>query len=286
MTRKPSPFGSLQFVGAAVGIRIPQLALEVICDDHGQFRDSINLVTYIFNFGHKMNKATVMTMLKDSTFDLSKADESGQTLLHKALIHNNEGVGQLLLELCIGVNATDNDGRTALYYAADNQDAKRVRMLLAAGSTPHADELKNSPLLACLFGESSFISQSWTPADEVLTAMRDIVHQLIQHGVDPNQFFKQRAIIHELLSNQALSNSVYAVEILLDRGADPNLKDAAGMAPLHYAAPNGDIRTVSCLLFGGANLNMKNKQGSTAVQLAEQHGLSLVWICFLERKPG
>ncbi|KAL2819419.1 ankyrin repeat-containing domain protein [Aspergillus granulosus] len=263
-----------------------QLVLETIRDDNGEYRDPIDPVTHIFKLGHELNKGIVMAMLSDSNFDLNKADETGQTLLHKAMIYENEGVGQLLLELGVDVNVTDSNGRTALYYAAENQDSQKVRMLLDAGATPHTDNLENSPLSACLFGKSSFISQSWAPTDELLTAMRDIIQELVEHGVDPNQFYRQRPILHELLFNQTLANSMLAVQILLDLGADPNIIDESEMTPLHRAASSGDIRTISRLLLGGADLTAKTKGGMTAVQLAEEHGWNVAVDLLLRGAAG
>ncbi|KAJ0424406.1 ankyrin repeat-containing domain protein [Aspergillus carlsbadensis] len=263
-----------------------QLVLDTIRGNDGGYRDAINPVTHMFELGRKLNEAMVMAMLSDSNFDLNAVNDTGKTLLHNAIICDNKGVGELLLELGVDVNATDNDNRTALYYAAENQDPKLVRMLLEAGATPHADSLENSPLSACLFGEGSFISQCWTPTDEVLAAMRDIIKQLSEHSVSPNRFFKQRPILNELLFSQRLASSELAVQMLLGLGADPNIFDDSGMTPLHYAATSGDIRTVSRLLVGGADLGAKNKSGRTAVQVAEQYGWNVVVDLLLRKAAG
>ncbi|CEN59455.1 hypothetical protein ASPCAL01905 [Aspergillus calidoustus] len=263
-----------------------QLVLNKIRGDDGGYRDAVNPVTYMFELGRKPNEAMIMAMLGDSNFDLNAVNDTGKTLLHNAIICDDEGVSQLLLDLGVDVNAADNDGRTALYYAAENQDPKLVRMLLEAGATPHADKLENSPLAACLFGECSFISQCWTPTDELLAAMRDVIKQLSEHGVSPNQLFKQRPIFNELLSDQTFATSVHGVQSLLELGADPNVLDDSGMTSLHYAASSGDIRTVSRLLVGGADVEAKNRRGVTAVQLAEQHGWNLVVDLLLRKAAG
>jgi ankyrin repeat protein len=253
-----------------------QLVLETIRGENDEYRDAINPMARMFELGRKVNEAMIIAMLSDSNFDLSAVNDTGKTLLHNAVICDDEVVSQLLLELGVDVNRTDNYRRTALYYAAENQDPKLVRMLLEAGATPHADKFENSPLSGCLLGEGSFISQCWTPTDELLAAMHDVIKQLSEHEVRPNQFLEQRPILQELLFSQTLASSALAVQMLLDLGTDPNTFDDSGMTPLHYATTYGDIRIVSRLLVGGADLEAKNKSGSTAVQIAEQYGQNLV----------
>ncbi|KAL2839962.1 ankyrin repeat-containing domain protein [Aspergillus pseudoustus] len=264
---------------AAIGGRnrlnseILHLVLETIRDGNGEYHDAIHPVTHLFRLGSKSNEAILTAMLSDRHLDFNKADETGQTLLHKAILHDNEGVGQLLLESGADINARDGDGRTALYYAAENQDSKAVQMLLEASAKILTRKiLRKSPLTACLFSDCLFMSQGWTPIDEFLTIMRDIIQQLVKYGADPNQSYQRRAIIHEILNNQALAHSVHAVQILLDLAAEPDMIDRHGMSPLHYAALSGDIRTVPRLLVGGADLNAKNKRGMTLAQLAERPG--------------
>lgn len=62
------------------------------------------------------------------------------------------------------------------------------------------------------------------------------------------------------------------VKILLDHGADPNLREQGGFTPLHAAAQNGDVETVRTLLLGGADLTLKSENGKTALDIAMDAG--------------
>ena len=60
------------------------------------------------------------------------------------------------------------------------------------------------------------------------------------------------------------------VKYLLEKGgAEVNVKDNFGMTALHYAAENGHLEVVKYLLEkGGAEVNVKTNDGKTALDLA------------------
>lgn len=55
---------------------------------------------------------------------------------------------------------------------------------------------------------------------------------------------------------------------LIAAGADPNALADGGVAPLHRAARNRCTGAVRALLLGGADAHLKNKSGSTPIDLA------------------
>jgi ankyrin repeat protein len=62
------------------------------------------------------------------------------------------------------------------------------------------------------------------------------------------------------------------VKMLLDLGAEPNLREQGGFTPLHVAAQNDDVETIRFLLLGGADLTLKSDDGKTALDLAMDAG--------------
>lgn len=68
-------------------------------------------------------------LLVEAQADLTARDQQGKTLLHFAAEQNVDAVCYFLI-LGLAVNAKDNNGRTALYYAAD---AEIIKTLVKAG---------------------------------------------------------------------------------------------------------------------------------------------------------
>jgi ankyrin repeat protein len=62
------------------------------------------------------------------------------------------------------------------------------------------------------------------------------------------------------------------LQLLLDHGADVNLRDSADITPLGWASRAGEIETSRLLLQRGANANFQNALGSSALQSAVRRG--------------
>lgn len=62
------------------------------------------------------------------------------------------------------------------------------------------------------------------------------------------------------------------VKMLLEHGADPNIREQGGFTPLHAAAQNGDDEMIRILLYGGADLAITGNNGKTALDLAMEAG--------------
>ncbi len=62
------------------------------------------------------------------------------------------------------------------------------------------------------------------------------------------------------------------VELLLAKGADPNIKGGPGVTPLMQAAMNGHATVCSLLVAKGANINEPDNEGLTALHKAASDG--------------
>ena len=72
-------------------------------------------------------------------------------------------------------------------------------------------------------------------------------------------------------------------QLLLERGANPNLQDEGGFTPLHGATSWGHTAIAQLLLDRGANPNLQNKYGETPLQAAAAEGHTAIARLLLER---
>ncbi|CAF0933695.1 unnamed protein product [Adineta steineri] len=74
--------------------------------------------------------------------------------------------------------------------------------------------------------------------------------------------------IHEA----AVAGNIDILKLLIDNGANVNLKDSKNFRPIHYAAWQGRTESVFILLRCGANVNEQSLNGDTPLHLASQYG--------------
>ena len=94
---------------------------------------------------------------------------------------------------------------------------------------------------------------------------------LIERGAEVDAFgrgWMTGTAMHSAVSR--LQSDV--VRILLDAGANPNVRQSAGWTPLHAAAMNGDLTSVELLLASGADPTATNEEGRSVADLANESG--------------
>jgi len=75
-----------------------------------------------------------------------------------------------------------------------------------------------------------------------------------------------------LINSISYKDDPYITKMLLDRGADPNLKDFHGWTPLMHASYNNKKNTAKLLLEYGADPNEQNDLGVTALMHVSEKG--------------
>jgi uncharacterized protein len=98
-----------------------------------------------------------------------------------------------------------------------------------------------------------------------------IAKLLIDAGADVNLRAKNAQHVGPIHAAVA-RNDVQTLELLLLRGADPNLPQEKLFRPLHEAASNGSIASVALLLMYGADPNAVSEDGQRPADLARKKG--------------
>jgi ankyrin repeat protein len=192
-----------------------------------------------------------------------------------------EGRGSIIQELIESGAKLPDD---ALLGPVIKGDLKTVRYLIkhganvncVAGLVTHMIPEKYSPLTAALrramIGRlvqrtSSSTTSSKRQSDHDLESIPIF---LIKLGARLDQFAGYRTVLG-LAAHCGLANTVKA---MVEAGADVNIKDTLGGTALIDAAQEGHKQIVMMLLSAGAKTNVKRKDGFTAVSIAREHGFN------------
>ena len=157
---------------------------------------------------------------------------------------------QAIIEHGADVNAVNNKGQTALWFACCDGRMNLVKILLDKGADPNiADKNGESCLHAAIYGKCS--SES--------------LQGLIDHGANVNAVNMNGEAPLLLACSAAQTDSV---KLLLKAKADPNIAYADGDSCLHTAiAADCETETLQELIESGARVNSVNGRGRTALLL-------------------
>lgn len=147
------------------------------------------------------------------------------TALHFIVSMENMEATKLLADSGADINAKDSAGQSVLHWACENENLNCIKLLLDMGADVCAsNEHKDTPL----------------------------------HYAARNSFSQAGAVL-----------------LLLEAGADVNALNAAGQTALHYAAKKGNIFCMQVLLDHGCDPNIRDIYGKTADNILRDKNLSL-----------
>jgi uncharacterized protein len=218
----------------------------------------------------------------------------GSLPLHSAVYGGQTEVVQLLLDRGADVNAVDMNtggmGETALHYAT-RSGAKSatviVGLLLGSGADVNAKDLTgNTPLMSALDNREIALMVLAQGADVnvrdqggntalMYAAARHLtgmIQTLMKKGADINA--QNNGGSTALMKTSGAIDAVDdpdTVQAVLDNGADPNKFDHNGYTALMYAAQEGLNGAARVLVAAGADTGKRNKDGKTALQLANSN---------------
>lgn len=216
---------------------------------------------------------------------------------------NHESI-RALIRNHAAVNIPETDGTTALAWAVRNDDLAAVQALLAAGANPKAGNRysvtpldlavtnRNAAITAALLKAGADQSVARPGGETILmTAARtgspEVVRLLLEHsGSDVNAH--ESAYGETALMLAASENHAAAAALLIEHGAGVNTrstafqypKDRFGLegvitilphgnwTPLMYAARQGSTGAARVLAEKGADLNLTDPDGTSALILA------------------
>jgi len=99
----------------------------------------------------------------------------------------------------------------------------------------------------------------------------DIVRYLLIHKADPNVSSQNGYQVYPL--HAALSNNDSTIsKMLIEAGAEVNIRQHGGLTPLHFAAQHGNIDLIIILLEQGADIRALSDTSETPADFAAKKG--------------
>lgn len=190
---------------------------------------------------------------KTPDIDLGLQDNNGWTALTFAAVSGHTSTIGILLEAGAMVDMPDHEGATPLLYAALEGHVDAVKLLMKHGAS----------LNVCT-------SRGWTPLLAAIGHCKiPMVQYLLEQGVDENQANDdgETALILAAANGQDA-----IVSLLLSHGAKVDAVDNYGWTALMVAAAYGRSTVLELLLKGGADLERQDANGWTPVLCAASAG--------------
>ncbi|XP_056158215.1 E3 ubiquitin-protein ligase MIB2 isoform X3 [Lampris incognitus] len=200
----------------------------------------------------------VVKALLQANSSIEVKDEDGDTALHYTAFGNQAEIARLLLSKGANVNLLNNSMCTALHIAVNKGFTDVVRVL-----AEHAADVN----LQDSYGD--------TPLhDAIAKDFRNIIEIL---AVVPNiDFTQQNNRGFNLLHHAALKGNKLATEKILARARQlVDVKKEDGFSALHLAALNNHHEVAEILMKEGrCDVNIRNNRNQTSLQLAVTQGHS------------
>lgn len=221
-------------------------------------------------------------LLESRKVEVDSPTNMGTTALIEAASKGHVGLARTLLSM--GANpGKENWYGTALHCAAEAGQVATILELLKTGLSINMRDSRGRTALHCatLSGHKNTIHILLKKGVDVnaksiydYTALRnlvvwehspDIVRLLLEHGADPEiRSMQNTTALHDAV---AMDNKD-ALMLLLEFNADVNARLKHGETALHLASDNGCIAMVTTLLDYGAEVNFKTCDGLTPLYLA------------------
>jgi ankyrin repeat protein len=198
--------------------------------------------------------------------DVNAREVDGTTALHWAVRADNTEETRRLLRAGARPDVSNRYGVTPLALAAANGNAAILSLLIAAGADPNAPSAQHEPVLMTAARSGSV----------------DAVRCLLDHGANVNAREPWQG--ETALMWAAGGNHAAIAQLLIRHGADVDAQSPtpefprpqAGLTvlprgrwtPLMYAARQGAVEATRTLAEAGANLDLADPDGTTALVLA------------------
>ena len=201
-----------------------------------------------------------------------------------------------LTEPTLRVNIADDEGFTALMFAAQMGKMHSVQSLLNKGADPFllnkdgfsalgfALKCRHFEIAEILLKEYESIGEGELSSDGILSVIElgklDLMKTLLHKGLDLNLKIKENSILIEAVTY----GHAEMIEFLLMKGAQIDFQGKDDLSALMFAVICNNQSIVNLLLAYGANLDLQDNRGYTALTYACRQKNTDMVRCFISLK--
>ncbi len=214
-------------------------------------------------------------------------NDRGDSVLHHGVRYSKTNAIKILLPASKDVNALNKNAFSCLHIAITTQNTEMINLLLANKLDPNLlDRDKNAPIHMAISKRNPEILESLlkngadpnlinpkgiTPLSFVIQMNeKNLFKKLIDYGADPNkrdQLFEYPPLFHAIHRGD-----LEFTNVLIDKGADVNVKLRFNDSLLMKATEKNDSKLVELLLKNGSKLDPFNDFGDNVVTLCSKKG--------------
>lgn len=212
---------------------------------------------------------SLRSLIRSPKLDINKPDDEGRTALMFAAIGGHIEIIQLLLESGSLVHHSDFCGRTGLHWAARFGIAAAVILLLKAGADITNQDFQGKTALHCV------------AMSDNTEALAHILQHAMHFGISSSTFAKYAP--HQLL--RKTQSDVFPLAITETKKFDIDCRDDDQMTPLMWSAYCGHTRQCAALIAAGSKLDLQDTEGKTCLHWAMSNKHSEIVTVLVEAHP-
>ena len=237
----------LHYACASGALDIVKMLVEAGAGVHATDSQGDPCLTIAAYYGHT---ETVRYLVGLPEVDVNQQDPEDCTVLHHAKGHAN--VAQVLLDAGADIEMKNRNGYSPLHYACASGACEVVKMLVEAGAGVRVTSNR---------GETCLTLAAYHGRTETVRYLVGLSE------VDVNQRDPDDCTaLHHAKGNANVA------QVLLDAGADIEMKNRVGCSPLLHACASGALEVVTMLVEAGAGVRITDSQGDTCLILAAYFG--------------
>jgi ankyrin repeat protein len=252
------------------------------------------------HFAARQGEVESVRVLLEAGADLNQPDSDGNSVLNLAILNTHYELAQFLLDKGADPNVANKDGRAALFMAIDMHDidwsprpARKeldkvtsldiVKSVVAHGGNVNAQLTNPSTIerFAQDHGDKTLAAGATPFMRAARSADVEVMRFLLEHGADPKLANKDGVTALLVAAGVGYTETkirgtdaqaLEAVKLCAELGLDPKAATDKGETAMHGAALRGSDSIVKFLAEKGGDVNAKNKQGVTPLDVSMGKG--------------